>query len=89
MSERTKQALISFVIGLLVVEIPVAIDYLTAVPQPDEKILFAGILGGLLTMLKRYSETGPASVAALHRETYARAAPPASLMDDPRRRGDG
>lgn len=86
MSERWKQALVSFLIGLLVVEIPVLVTYLTAIPQPDEKVLLAGILGGLLTMLKRYSETAPNNVAALHRETYAQAAPPATLLDDPRRK---
>lgn len=86
MTERSKQALVSFFIGLLIVEIPVAVNYLTAIPQPDEKVLLAGILGGLLTMLKRYSETAPNSVAALHRETYAAAAPPATLLDDPRRK---
>lgn len=85
MTERNKQALVSFLIGLLVVEIPVTINFLTAVPQPSPGILAAGLLGGLLTMLKRYSETAPNNVAALHRETYAAAAPPATLLDDPRR----
>jgi hypothetical protein len=86
-SERTRQAIISFMVGLGIVEIPVLIDYLTAVPQPDAKILLAGILGGLLATLKRYVETAPSSVAALHQETYEREPPPRALLDDPRRGG--
>lgn len=86
MSERTKQAIVSFIIGLLIVELPVGIDFLTAVPQPSPTILAAGLLGGILTMLKRWSETAPNNIAALHRETYAQAAPPATLLDDPRRK---
>lgn len=74
MSERTKQALIAFLTGLALVEIPIVIGFLTAVPQPNASILLAGLLGGLLTALKRWSETAAVSVAALHTETYAKLA---------------
>lgn len=83
MTERTKQAIVAFCTGLLLVEIPVVIDYLTATPQPDAKILLAGLLGGMFTALKRWSETAAVSVAALHSETYAQAARPADMTAPP------
>lgn len=79
MSERGKQTIISFVVGLLIVEIPVLVTWLTAIPQPDEKILFAGLLGGLLGALKRYAETSASAVSTLNAEVYANVAARDSL----------
>lgn len=82
MSERQKQALVAFITGLLLVELPIITGFLTATPQPDARILLAGLLGGVFTALKRWSETAPVSVAALHIETYGVAGSPA--VEQPR-----
>jgi len=72
MSERAKQTALSFFVGLLIVEIPVAYAWLVATPQPDARFLLAGLLGGLLTALQRYVQTAPGAVSALHAETQAK-----------------
>jgi hypothetical protein len=53
---RTQAIAWRFALGLVLVEIPVLMGYLTAVPRPEWPILLSGLLGGLAGAITKYLE---------------------------------
>lgn len=56
MNARTQAIAWRFALGLVLVEIPVLMGYLTAVPRPEWPILLSGLLGGLAGAISKYLE---------------------------------
>ena len=54
MSAQLQALIFRFLLGLILVEIPVLTGYLTIQPTPDSRILLAGLLGGLAGALEKY-----------------------------------
>ncbi len=73
MTERTRQLIYSFVLGLLLVAIPIAIQEMS-VPVPNWSHLAWALLGGALGYTKKFLETMTSSMVNLHEEVAQKVA---------------